>query len=88
MKKTVKSFNPGQEFYTDEGCFITELYNSADDPHVSIGRARVRSGVTTRWGIGCGGSWSDILLSKEKGWCGKRIYLSGDLRFAVHNGLL
>ncbi len=31
-----------------EGCFITELSNSADDPAVSIARARVEPGVTTR----------------------------------------
>lgn len=31
-----------------EGCFITELSNSADDPDVSIARARVEPGVTTR----------------------------------------
>ena len=30
------------------GCFVTELSNSADDPDVSIARARVEPGVTTR----------------------------------------
>lgn len=38
-----------QEFYFEEGCFITELSNSAADPEVSIARARVPPGVTTRW---------------------------------------
>lgn len=38
-----------QEFYFREGCFITELSNSPADPDVSIARARVPSGVTTRW---------------------------------------
>src|SRR5438046_7320325 len=37
------------EFYTSEGCFITELSNTPDDPAVSIARARVQPGVTTRW---------------------------------------
>jgi mannose-6-phosphate isomerase-like protein (cupin superfamily) len=37
------------EFYTDEGCFITELSNIDADPEASIARARVRPGVTTRW---------------------------------------
>jgi mannose-6-phosphate isomerase-like protein (cupin superfamily) len=38
-----------REFFTSEGCFILELSNSADDPSVSIARARVAPGVTTRW---------------------------------------
>src|SRR5438105_1489178 len=37
------------EFYTPERCFITELSNTPEDPAVSIARARVQSGVTTRW---------------------------------------
>lgn len=37
------------EFYISEGCHIIELSNSKDDSEVSIARARVESGVTTRW---------------------------------------
>jgi mannose-6-phosphate isomerase-like protein (cupin superfamily) len=37
------------EFHTDEGCFITELSNSPEHPDLSIARARVEPGVTTRW---------------------------------------
>lgn len=37
------------EYYFAEGCFITELLNSADDPAVSVARARLASGRTTRW---------------------------------------
>ncbi len=37
-----------EERYYREGCFITELCNSADDPDCSIARARVEPGVTTR----------------------------------------
>ena len=37
------------EYYTEEGCHILELSNSAEDPDVSIARARVVPGVTTRW---------------------------------------
>ena len=37
------------EFHISEGCFITEWLNRADDPAVSIARARVPPGVTTRW---------------------------------------
>ena len=38
----------GQEYYLDEGCFITELSNGRGDPGLSIARARVEPGVTTR----------------------------------------
>ena len=37
------------EVYIPEGCFITELSNTPDDPALSIARARVAPGVTTRW---------------------------------------
>jgi mannose-6-phosphate isomerase-like protein (cupin superfamily) len=38
-----------KEVYIEEGCFIAELSNTPDDPAVSIARARVPEGVTTRW---------------------------------------
>lgn len=38
-----------REFYFQEGCYITELANGPDDPEVSIARARVPPGFTTRW---------------------------------------
>jgi mannose-6-phosphate isomerase-like protein (cupin superfamily) len=38
-----------KEYYFEEGCFITELHNTADDPAVSVARARVEPGKTTRW---------------------------------------
>ena len=40
--------NP-KEYYFKEGCFITELHNNPDDPAVSVARARVEPGRTTRW---------------------------------------
>lgn len=49
MNKTIKRFDPGKEFYTPEQCFIIELSNTQDDPEVSIARARVAPGMTTRW---------------------------------------
>lgn len=36
------------EFATDERCFILESWNREDDPGLSIARARVAPGVTTR----------------------------------------
>ena len=49
MKACIKHFEPGNEYYFDEGCHINELSNSGDDPELSIARARVAPGETTRW---------------------------------------
>lgn len=37
------------EVYLSEGCFISEWSNTPEDPGLSIARARVPAGVTTRW---------------------------------------
>ena len=49
MRETIKPFDTTAEYYTPERCHILELSNIADDPDVSIARARVTPGVTTRW---------------------------------------
>lgn len=49
MKETIKRIDPKTEYYTPERCFIIELSNSPEDPDVSVARARVAPGVTTRW---------------------------------------
>lgn len=49
VKPVIKSAADSEEYYFVEGCYITELSNSRDDPDVSIARARVEPGVTTRW---------------------------------------
>ncbi|MDE0951744.1 MAG: cupin domain-containing protein [Halioglobus sp.] len=49
MKAAIKTYNAEQEYYFAEGCYINELSNSIDDPHVSIARARLAPGKTTRW---------------------------------------
>jgi mannose-6-phosphate isomerase-like protein (cupin superfamily) len=49
VKEAIRRYTPAAEFYTAEGCFINELSNIADDPGLSIARARVAPGVTTRW---------------------------------------
>jgi mannose-6-phosphate isomerase-like protein (cupin superfamily) len=49
MKEAIKQQKHSDEFYTQEKCYITELSNTSDDPDVSIARARVEPGVTTRW---------------------------------------
>jgi mannose-6-phosphate isomerase-like protein (cupin superfamily) len=40
---------PVAEYFFAEGCFITEWWNSPADTEVSVARARVEPGVTTRW---------------------------------------
>lgn len=42
-------FDPSSEFDIAERCAIVELSNDADDPAVSIARARVAPGVVTAW---------------------------------------
>ena len=37
------------EYFFVEGCHITEWWNSPHDAEVSVARARVEPGVTTRW---------------------------------------
>ena len=49
MVPLIKRLEPGAEYYFEEGCFITELSNSEQDPAVSVARARVPAGGTTRW---------------------------------------
>lgn len=49
MKASIRKQDLSTEFYTAEQCFIVEQSNSADDNEMSIARARVEPGVTTRW---------------------------------------
>mgnify|MGYP001813122450 CR=1 FL=1 len=49
MKAAILRVDPTSEYFFDEGCYITEWSNSADDPEVSVARARVAPGGTTRW---------------------------------------
>ncbi|MFL0800092.1 MAG: cupin domain-containing protein [Agarilytica sp.] len=46
---TIKKFDINSEYFFQEGCFITELSNSPDDDVVSIARARVEPGKSTKW---------------------------------------
>ncbi len=49
MVNGVRRTDPVNEYFTAENCHILELSNSADDAAVSIARARVAVGATTRW---------------------------------------
>ncbi len=48
MQALIKPVQRATEYYFEEGCYITELSNSGDDEEVSIARARVKPGVTTK----------------------------------------
>lgn len=48
MQPHIKKANLSSEYYFDEGCYISELSNSNDDSQLSIARARVEQGVTTK----------------------------------------
>jgi len=49
MQAAILRSNPAAEFFTPELCYINELSNTANDSELSIARARVAPGVTTRW---------------------------------------
>ncbi len=49
MKPPILRAHPDVEALTEERCHILELSNSPDDPDLSIARARVEPGVSTRW---------------------------------------
>lgn len=49
MEPRVVAWDAGREYDTAELCAINEMSNDSGDPELSIARARVRAGVTTRW---------------------------------------
>jgi mannose-6-phosphate isomerase-like protein (cupin superfamily) len=48
MQEQIRLFDASAEYYTEERCFINELANVVSDPAVSIARARVVPGISTR----------------------------------------
>ena len=49
MNGKILHFNEDSEFFIDEGCHIVEMLQSDTDQEVSIARARLEPGRTTRW---------------------------------------
>ena len=49
MNPAILKLEEREEYYFAEGCYITELANDGGDPELSIARARVTAGQTTRW---------------------------------------
>jgi len=49
MEPQIRTFSSNAEYFFEEGCHIIELSNHESDPALSIARARVEPGVTTKW---------------------------------------
>ncbi len=49
MSTPVIKPDESQEYWFQEGCHILEICNRDDDPDLSVARARVPPGATTRW---------------------------------------
>ena len=49
MHSQVLNPDESDEYLTEEGCWILELSNDPQDPNVSVARARVEPGQTTKW---------------------------------------
>ena len=47
-KMKIKNNQDTQEYFFEEGCYITELWNENSDTAVSIARARLGPGETTK----------------------------------------
>ncbi len=40
---------PARQYFFKENCFVTEIYNTSEDPALSIARVRVAARTRTRW---------------------------------------
>ena len=69
------------EYFFDEGCHILEMSNSPDDPEVSIARARVEPGVTTRLHRLTKTTERYVILQGEG-----RVEIAGEQPFEVQRG--
>ena len=68
----IASSDSADEYFTDERCHILELSNSPDDPAVSIARARVEPGVTTKQHRVAGTTERYVILAGEG-----RVFIDG-----------
>ncbi|MFO1306520.1 MAG: cupin domain-containing protein [Burkholderiales bacterium] len=81
MRPAVRRLDASEEFATSERCAIVEVSNSADDPAMSIARARVAPGLTTRWHRLEGTAERYVILSGTG-----RVEVGDDLREEVREG--
>lgn len=70
------------EYYTEERCHIIEYHNTPDDPAVSVARARVEPGITTKWHSVAGSVERYVVLEgqgvAETGATGEVLLNAGD----------
>ncbi|MCZ6911905.1 MAG: cupin domain-containing protein [Proteobacteria bacterium] len=81
--KGIQRPDESTEYWFEEGCHILELANSADDPDVSIARARVGPGQTTRWHTLSSTTERYVILSGEG-----IVEIGKDLRESVTTGVV
>lgn len=67
-------FTPNPEFYTTEGCHISEVINQSAHPDVSLATARVEPGITTRWHTVAAREVYYILSGKGRAEVGEEAY--------------
>jgi len=71
-----------QEYYTEERCHILEYHNTPDDPAISVARARVEPGITTKWHAVSGTEERYVVLEgrgyAEVGESGPQMLATGD----------
>ena len=83
MKSCIKKYDISCEYFFAEGCFITELSNTPDDPGLSIARVRVEPGKTTQWHCLQGVTERYVILegigSVEVGNLGPQVVNAGDI---------
>ena len=79
--KTLSRIPESREYFFDEGCHILEMSNSPDDPEVSIARARVEPGVTTRLHRLTKTTERYVILQGEGS-----VEIAGEQPFAVQRG--
>jgi len=65
MKPAVKPLDADVEYFFAEGCYIIESSNAEEDPALSIARARVEPGRTTRWHFLEGTTERYVILAGE-----------------------
>lgn len=63
---TVLQTDGAGELYTEERCFVSEWLNMPEHPDLSIARARVTPGTTTRWHA-LDGVWERYVVLEGRG---------------------
>lgn len=78
---TIQRAGDRSEYWFQEGCWITELSNAAEDPELSIARARVAPGGITRWHALDGITERYVIISGRG-----RVELGNDVRESITDG--